>query len=271
MLILSFQEFFRLILAGRYPLDNIAFLLWIETVNWYKQDTTSGMRYMDHTKTFWKLGWRHFEGRFIRFMTGFKNMAQVVNCEAEPGLLRPEESDIYFAVPAIHTLRNFRPYGGDISERAPGTFIDVIKKTASALEGSSACIYFNGKKLEQGLTKEYGDVDLLGFEVGSSLKDRKEILAKLISQISDLKSILLTLYLTATIDAETVSKETKGIIVNIMFKLLNSNSTDTTIIISIKSKKEYALNKFIERGGSEWRQSKLAYVIIAIRAFLFYI
>lgn len=41
------REVFRLILAGRYPLDNVAFLLWIETVNWYREDTTSGMRYMD--------------------------------------------------------------------------------------------------------------------------------------------------------------------------------------------------------------------------------
>lgn len=46
--------------------------------------------------------------------------------------------------------------------------------------------------LKQGLTKEYGDVDLLGFEVVSSLKNRKEILEKLISKISDLKSILLS-------------------------------------------------------------------------------
>lgn len=92
-------------------------------------------------------------------MTGFKNMVQVVNGEAEPGLLRPEESDINFAVQAIHTLLTFRPYEGDISERAPGTFIDVIKKTASALESSSACISFDGKKLKQGLIKEYGDVD----------------------------------------------------------------------------------------------------------------
>lgn len=122
---------------------------------------------------------------------------------------------------------------------------------------------------KQGLTKEYGDVDLLGFEVGSSLKDRKEILAKLISQIPDLKSFLISLDLTATIDTETVSKETKGIIVNILLKLLNSISTAATIIRSIKSKKEYALTKFIERGGSEWRQSKFAYVISAIKAFLF--
>lgn len=69
---------------------------------------------------------------------------------------------------------------------------------------------------------------------------------------------MLSLDLTATIDAETVSKETKGIIVNILLKLLNSISTDATILRSIKSKKEYALTKFIERGGSEWRQSKFA-------------
>ena len=36
---------------------------------------------MDETKKFWKLGWRHFGVRFIRFMSGFKNITQVVSGE----------------------------------------------------------------------------------------------------------------------------------------------------------------------------------------------
>lgn len=128
---------------------------------------------------------------------------------------------------------------------------------------------YEKKKTSHQLQLKKGHVCCILIQRNHQLKDRKEILAKLISQISELKSILLSLDLTAIIDAETVSTETKGIIVNILLKLLNSISTDATIIRSIKSKKEYTLTKFIERGGSEWRQTKFAYVISAIKAFLF--
>jgi hypothetical protein len=43
------------------------------------------MRYMEETKTFWKLGCRHFGGRFIRFMSGFKNTTQLVSGENKKG------------------------------------------------------------------------------------------------------------------------------------------------------------------------------------------
>jgi hypothetical protein len=79
---------------GIFPLENISFLLWVEVVKWYKQDTTSSMRYTEDTKIFWKLAWRHFGEKFVRFMTGFKNMAQINSGSAKRGQLKPKESDI---------------------------------------------------------------------------------------------------------------------------------------------------------------------------------
>lgn len=93
-----FVDFFRQINSGTYPLRNIAFLLWTEVVSWYNQDTSSTMRYSDETKKFWKLGYQLFGGKFIRFMSGFKNESQIVFGEAIKGKCEPDKSDINFVV-----------------------------------------------------------------------------------------------------------------------------------------------------------------------------
>ena len=69
----TMTKFFEMVSNNQFPLDNIAFLLWSETVKWFNNDTTTQMRYSDQTKLFWKLGWRLFGNRFLNFMGGFKH------------------------------------------------------------------------------------------------------------------------------------------------------------------------------------------------------
>ena len=116
----SFLHFFREVADRKFPLTNIAFLLWLDVVNWYKNDVTSSMRYMEQTKKFWKLGWKHFGGKFCRFMTGFKNTSDILTGEAEKGACKPENSDINFVIPSLDVLRNYTPYGTDTKPREPG-------------------------------------------------------------------------------------------------------------------------------------------------------
>jgi hypothetical protein len=47
--------------------------------------------------------------------------------------------------------------------------MEVVSK---ALEQTSACLTFDGKKIKQGLTETTGDIDLLGFEEGISMRVR---------------------------------------------------------------------------------------------------
>ena len=54
------QAFLQLVCENRFPFSNIAFQLGIEIVRLYRQDSSTTMRYMDKTKTFWKLRWRLF-------------------------------------------------------------------------------------------------------------------------------------------------------------------------------------------------------------------
>ena len=179
--------FFQLVCENRFPFSNIAFQLWLEIVRWYRQDTSTTMRYMDQTKMFWKLGWRIFGGKFIRYMGGFKNEGQVVQGDTEKGNFSPDVSDINFAIPSLDILRDFCPYGDDNSKpRKPGVYIDIMKKGAEVLQDTSACLTFDGKKIKQGLTADSGDVDLLGFEEGMSLKDRQNELAETLNTFKGL-------------------------------------------------------------------------------------
>lgn len=71
-------SFFELVHNKTFPLDNTAFLLWVDVVKWFSCSSTTAMRYSDKTKMFWKLGWRIFGKRFINFMGGFKNHGETV-------------------------------------------------------------------------------------------------------------------------------------------------------------------------------------------------
>ena len=67
----SIVKFFKVVSEGKFPLDTIAFLLWIELVNFFSTSNTCEMRYMDSTKKFFKLGWILFGSKFIRFNSPF--------------------------------------------------------------------------------------------------------------------------------------------------------------------------------------------------------
>ena len=72
----TWLKFNRAIASKQFPLDNIAFQLFLNVAEWYSLNNTVTMRYDEQCKRFWKLGYKLFHGRFIRFMSGFKNMGQ---------------------------------------------------------------------------------------------------------------------------------------------------------------------------------------------------
>lgn len=207
------------------------------------------MRYSLQTKKFWKLGWRLFGGRFLNFMGG-----DIVLQKAAKGFFPPKSSEINFAVPDIKALRQFDPYSVE-GERKPGVFANVIRELSLALKGHSACITFDGKKLKQSLTKESGDVDLLGFEKGLSLHEKKN---KLDMKLLEVEEVLVNL---ETTDQKHVIKT--------LIKGLKVISEDSVELSNLKAKKEYGKSKLIERSGDlDWRKGKYVYAISAIIAFI---
>ena len=94
----------------------MAYLLWLEVIKWFKCDTTTNMRYIDETKKFWKLGYRLFGGRFISFMSGFKNNNQVLMNTTNRGCYDPAKSEINWAVPDQKVLRTYNTYSLELGK-----------------------------------------------------------------------------------------------------------------------------------------------------------
>ena len=261
-----FVDFFRQISSNTYPIKNIAFLLWTEVVSWYNQDTSSTMRYSEETKKFWKLGYQIFGGKFIRFMSGFKNESQIVFGEASKGKCAPDKSDINFVVPTLRLLREFKPYGsGNEGMQEPGIFYDYIQEISPSLESKSACLTFDGKKLKQGLTSTSGDVNILGFEDGPSLDERLSALKVEL----DKETAIISNLVDCVDDTKQLPEASKSQLKQDFDRICIKLSKNVQEIREVKRKKEYAKEKFIERGGSDWRHGTFVYVISAIHAYLF--
>ena len=65
-------SFFYMLKCGYFPVTNISFQLFLDTVRWYSTEKKEGVRYRDASKEFFKTGGTLFHGQFLRFMQGDK-------------------------------------------------------------------------------------------------------------------------------------------------------------------------------------------------------
>lgn len=72
-------EFFRLINEGKFPLENIAYKLFLDVVQWHSLSDKTKMRYSSEVKTFWAIVYRIFKGHFTAFMRGGGDNSEAVN------------------------------------------------------------------------------------------------------------------------------------------------------------------------------------------------
>jgi hypothetical protein len=61
-----------------WGVNNIAFELFLDIVQWFDKDDSRQMRYSPSTPQFFWLGRKLFGGRFIRFMSGPKNESDIL-------------------------------------------------------------------------------------------------------------------------------------------------------------------------------------------------
>ena len=77
-------KFFKLVQDGKFPLNNIAFELFLDIVQWFDKDESRQMRYSPSTLQFFWLGRKLFGGCFIRFMSGPKNESDILTRSSTP-------------------------------------------------------------------------------------------------------------------------------------------------------------------------------------------
>ena len=58
----GYTKFMEMIAYDRFPMDNIAHLLFLDVIEWFSLENGAAMRYNDKVKMFWRLGWRLFRG-----------------------------------------------------------------------------------------------------------------------------------------------------------------------------------------------------------------
>lgn len=100
-------KFMRLLADKKIPFENIAFVLFLDVVEFLSCENTVTMRYSGVSKRFWCLGMKLFHSKFINFMSGYKNLGSIIKKEVPfPGqcVFHPSAADINFAVPSLQVL-----------------------------------------------------------------------------------------------------------------------------------------------------------------------
>ena len=168
-----------MIADGTFPLDNIAFQIFLDVAEWFGLENTVAMWYSPNVVKFWRIGYRLFHGKFLRFMGGYKNLGQGGR------ELRPVDSKINFAVPNVKQL--FAQKVG-VDSISPGILYDLL----DILKGSRLCynLSFDGKKINAGKTKMGGDIDLFGHEDVPTLEQRKARFADEKRSIDEFQQLL---------------------------------------------------------------------------------
>ena len=79
-----------------FPTDNIKnfafYWLFLDVVSWFNCASTCEMQYTPICIKFWQVGYRIFHGKFLRFMSGLRNLGQVIDGTFEKGEYDPKDS-----------------------------------------------------------------------------------------------------------------------------------------------------------------------------------
>lgn len=140
-LLSSWVLFHELVCKGLFDFENIAFHLFMDVVRFLGCENTSSMRYGDNSKLFWRIGFKLFHGKFLRFMSGPKSLGQVVEGSSESGRLVSSDAKVNFAVPTARYLETVATIKGELK---PGLLEDCIKTVAD--KASQAKSVLMGKK-----------------------------------------------------------------------------------------------------------------------------
>jgi hypothetical protein len=165
--------FLSLVKKDKYPLTNIALLLWLETVKWYNCSTLHEMRFWKITKDFWRAGYRMFQGKFLCFMNGPRGLGTFLSNNSRKGKLDPMSSEINFAIPSRNTfIDNKQSKVPSILK--PGIIHQAIISIGKSPLNKVNMMCLDGKKVTAGLDDKYGDVDMFGYEQSPTLSEQKE-------------------------------------------------------------------------------------------------
>ncbi|XP_053383231.1 uncharacterized protein LOC123562931 [Mercenaria mercenaria] len=263
----NWLSFHQMIKEGRFPLENIAFHLFMDVCKFYSLGNTASMRFSPVVKRFWRIGYCLFHGKWLHFMSGPKNLGQkFINPDEE---ISAENAEINFAVPYRATVGNRNKLFSE-DDVKPGLLIPMIDKLASQTRVDKTyklCV--DGKKINAGKSKKHGDIDLFGFEKPPTLSDRRAtlegetLLLKSVADILDVMSICQKTKLK-----QIPENETKHLI-QLLIEVVRVVGEKLHTLRSTKVSKELMLEKLKKQSGPDWRKSKFVFVISSLETDLY--
>ena len=223
------------IVDGKFPLDNLSLLLFLETAKWYSLEDKKTMNYRDTTVQVWKIGYRICHGTFLRLMSGSGG-----------------DGIVNFPVPTVQTLLDYQPFKDLPVTLQPGIIKSAIRLTKK--DPRYQVVSFDGKKLAAGLSKDEGDEDLFGHETDETLTERKDRL-----------QTNMDVVLAAQVQSSEAEDVTKAVILEIVRQM----SIDISYVRKIKVKQEKRLRLCMDKAGPNWRESRFVFAISALQTAVY--
>lgn len=265
----TWTQFNQMLSTQSFPMDNIAFLLFLDIVQWYGTQSTTEMRYDNSAvNKFWRIGYKMFHGKWLRYMSGPKHKGDLINGQSHPGEFDPKLSRINYSVP-FSKVTGTSESPVPSSQIRPGIvshLLDKVAEQSNKYQTFKLC--FDGKKISS-TSSQFGDIDLFGFEGTPTLADKQLRLKEEKTTVTNLIDKLRQQTDYQINSVNKMSQITKSCVTESTKVLIEILSNRLKDLRQAHLSKEMALIKFKKMTGQEWRKSKLLYVISALETFRF--
>ena len=263
----TWMAFHRLISKGQFPLNNIAFLLFLDVCKLLSTPSSVSMRYSPVVKRFWRIGYRMFRGKWLHFMSGPKYKGQCQNSDRIE--YRPEEACINFAVPhrTIIIAKDDALSASDIKPGMLDRLVDNVSEQSTPLKTYKLCV--DGKKINSSLSSAEGDIDLFGFEGSPTLAEKRERLRIEQSRIQEVSDRVRELNIMGKHTLGNLSESDSTLLAEKLSNIVYILSNRLKELRESKVHKDLTCEKLKKQSGSDWRKSNLVYVISGLETTLF--
>ena len=264
------KSMMKLMADGKFPYDNIAFLLFEDVIQWFVSGDVRSMRYSEEVRRFWLTGAQLFGNKYIEFCRGpgFKGIG--VNDKHEP--LTPAMSSINFAVPSRGNLQprdTDRIIPQNLNPGILKEMIDVYINEHPNATTVSHNISGDLKKINRSKKDDLGMIDLSGFEPPPTKVEKEESLQTQLDIIDGCISFVEKQMPKAS-DINSLTPNNRKDLKLKFHSLLTILAYNTKSIRKFLGSKEHACCKLIERASkestsNEWRETRYAYGITAMK------
>ena len=263
----TWVAFHKPISMERFPLNNIAFLLFLDVCRLLSTPNSVSMRYSPVVKRFWRIGYRMFRGKWLHFMSGpkYKGQCQTSNRTE----YRPKDACINFSVPhrTIIIAKDDTLSASDIKPGMLDRLVDKVSEQSTPSKTYKLCV--DGKKINSSLSGPEGDIDLFGFEGSPTLAEKRERLRIEHCHIQEMSDRIRELNIMGKRTLHNLSEKDSTIVTEKLLTIVHILSVRLKELRESKVHKDLTCEKLKKQAGSDWRKSNLVYVISGLETTLF--